>query len=329
MLNLLLIKFKIIKMKVGLIINGRECGDWKSFYVKNGRAYLFSNDKKYNGPNLQESIDNLIFRNIWNRAFMFDGCFINSNEGLIDIDLDAIFLVCENESNPKSFVNRIREKYKNAIVMGATKETIPHLSSSSVTSIKDFLNQCDKVVTHYNEEMCNNLSNRLNMKVYSLPFPYKIDQIRDKFKIGNKEKLLLAGTASWDKDRGYDECLKFTKYLGNKYGYEVVENKDDKTWKEWLQLINKVSVVVNMDKQHRFGQVTIESLILGTNHIGGISDTSLSFTPELSTNDPTKLENHFIKIINGGVDGDRFYSKLIERHGFDNVNNKLIDIIND
>lgn len=313
-------------MKVGLIINSAECGRWKSFYTSNNQAYLF-NHTLYNGPTDQDGIGCTVFRNIWNRPFMGQGYFINPKYGYPDIDLDVIFVVYESDNNPEQFINSIREKYSNAILIGTTKEAIPNLATKPVKSLKKIFELCDSVAIQFNEDICDKLTHDMGIKIHSLPIPYKIDYIRDKYRTQTNERFILAGSASWDPARGYDKCLAFAKYLGNKYDFSVVENKDDKTWEEWLQLIDKASFVINMDTQHRLGQVTIESIALGTPHIGGLSDTARTIMPEWATNNEEQLESIFVDILNNGYNDKYYYKQLRDRYNFHILDQKLRDII--
>ena len=316
-------------MNIGLIIKSNECGKWESYYVKDDKAYSLSTDKLYNGPTPQDGIDYHIFRNIWNRVFVGDGYFLNPAQGLIDVDFDVIFLVNESDEMPNDFVNSIRNKYKNAVIVGTTKEAIPGVKYG-LDALTNFFKLCDKAVVQFNQETCDEFSERLGKKVYSLPIPYKVEAIREKFKRSTTpSKTILAGTASWDTNRGYNKCLDFCNYLANKYGYTVVHNNDDKTWAEWLQGIDEVDFVINMDTQQRLGQVTIESLAVGTPHIGGISDTALCIMPEWATNDTDKLEEIFVSILENGYDDEKYYKRLVDRYSFKNNKKLLHEILED
>tara|TARA_R110002153_G_scaffold271999_1_gene440211 strand:+ start:1990 stop:2946 length:957 start_codon:yes stop_codon:yes gene_type:complete len=316
-------------MKVGLIINNPECGRWTSYYVKDNIAYL-PNGTPYNGPGKNDGIDCKVFRNIWNRTFMgHEGYFIKPNEGLPDIDLDVIFVVFEHSGDVQSFIKNIRAKYKNAILIGTTKEAIPGLDTKPVTGLQTLFSLCDKVAIQFNEQVCDSLSKKMGLKIHSLPIPYKLDYIRSKYKTDNNEKLILAGACSWDSKRGYDNCLDISNYLASKYGYKVVENNADKSWHEWLQLIDRVSFVINTDTQHRLGQVTIESIALGTPHLGGLSDTIKTIIPSWATNKKKDIENLFCNILETNYDltDNYFYEKLKNRYSFRILNNKLKSII--
>ncbi len=316
-------------MKVGLIIPPNECGRWQSYCVKDSKPYLLSTGEPYNGPGPQDGMDNHIFRNIWNRVFLGEeGYFINPAQGIVDVDLDVVFLVNETQSDPSDFVDVVRGIYKNAMIIGTTKEDFP--MAQGIVRLEKFFNRCDKVALHFKEDDCERIAKDIGKKVHCLPINYKIEDIRNKFtKSDTPSKKILVGCASWPtpSSRGYDKCLEFSNYLGDKYGYTIIENPDGRPWYDWLSTINEVDCVINMDTQRRLGQVTMESIILGTPHIGGFSDTALCMMPEWSNNNTDILENVFVSLMEDGYDDKHYYQKLMDRYGFDSVEKKLKDIL--
>ena len=316
-------------MRVGLIINNGECGRWESFKVVDGKAYTLDNTL-YNGPTSQDGIDGVLFRNIWNRPFMgTGGYFIKHSNNMPDVDLDVIFIVYETVGNPTPFVDSIRSKYPKAKIIGTTKEAIPGLDKKPVTNLQKLFSLCDSAAIQFNEEICAKLTDTMGIKIHSLPVPYNLEYMREKYKTNSVENTLqnnryiVAGSASWDPERGYDNCLDIANYLGEKYGYEVVKNYDNKSWHEWLELINNASFVINTDTQHRLGQVTIESIALGTPHLGGLSDTIKTVIPTYATNSKSEIESIFIDILENGYPDNYYYSKLEERYNFRILNKKL------
>ena len=112
-------------MKVAIMWDGAI--GVKSYYVKEGTAYSFSDDTPYN---YHHTISSQCFSNTHNWNFMWDtGCFLNLNEwvkqGLDfpDLDLDVIFYACERDGlrdehwNTYS-VERLKSKYPNATIVG-------------------------------------------------------------------------------------------------------------------------------------------------------------------------------------------------------------------
>lgn len=318
-------------MKIGLIIPPNECGKWQSYYVKDSRPYLINTDEPYNGPSFQDGLDNHIFRNIWNRVFLGDeGYFINPSQGLVDVDLDVIFLVSETRSDSTDIVNAVREKYKNAIIVGTTKENIPMLQGKEISRLGNFFKLCDKVAIQFKEDICEKVTEEIGKKVHCLPMNYKIEDIKNRFvKSNTPSKKILIGCASWPtpSSRGYDKCLEFSNYIGEKYGYSIIENPDGRSWHDWLSIINEVDCVINMDTQRRLGQVAMESIILGTPHIGGFSDTGLVMMPEWSKNDTELLEKVFVSIMENGYENENHYQKLLDRYSFDSVEKRLQTIL--
>ena len=322
-------------MRVGLIMPPNESGSrWKSYEVRQGVPYLYGTDEPYTGGP-QDSVDGHIFRNIWNRPFIGDGCFINPSEGLPDENFDVIFLVNESQSDPSSFVNTIRSKYKNSILIGTTKEAIPGLKKDTGQGVHvglgylgNFYKMCDTAITQFDKKVCDRLSDEIGMKVYSLPMNYKVEEIRKKYKTDSTpSRKILAGTTDWA-DRGYGKCLEFCNYLANKYDYTVVENVGNRSWDEWLKIIDDVDFVVNTDTQHRLGQLTIECIALGTPHIGGLSDTVLNMIPEWATNDTEKLEEIFLHVKDNGYEkSEEHYKELVSRYSFQSVENQLAEIL--
>ena len=309
---------------------------WKSYEVRGGIPYHYGTDKPYiGGP--QDSVDGHIFRNVWNRPFIGDGCFINPSEGLPEEKFDAIFLVNDSQCiDSREFVNLIRKRYKNSIIIGTTKEVIPRLKKTSCQGenvglgyLGDFYKMCDITILHYaDQKVCDELSEEIDEKVYSLPMNYKIEEIRNKYKKSDsRSRKILAGTTDWG-NRGYEECLKFCKYLAEKYNYEVVENTGNKSWDEWLRIVDEVDFMVNTDTQHRLGQPTIECITLGTPHIGGVSDAVLSIIPEWATNDTERLEEIFIHVEKNGYEkSEEHYDKLMSKYSLESVEKKLVEIL--
>tara|TARA_R100000008_G_scaffold85092_1_gene74123 strand:+ start:113 stop:1096 length:984 start_codon:yes stop_codon:yes gene_type:complete len=325
-------------MRVGLIMTPHDCGQrWKSYEVRGGIPYYYGTDTPYTGGP-QDSVEGHIFRNIWNRPFIGDGCFINMSQGLPDEKFDVIFLVYESDSDPSWFVKEIREKYKGSILIGTTKEAIPGLRKNTGTSINvglgylgNFYRMCDTAIIQFDQNICNELSEEIGMKVYSLPMNYKVEDLRSKYKTNSpfESKKILAGTTDWS-NRGYETCLEFCRYLADKYDYSVIENTENRSWDEWLKVIDDVDFVINTDTQHRLGQLTIECIAMGTPHIGGLSDTVLNMIPEWATNDLGKLEEIFVNVRDNGYEkAQDHYEELVSKYSFSAVEKHLMDIIED
>jgi len=320
-------------MKVALIIHDRECGNWKSFQVKNGKAYLLNTEIPYVGSNSNGSIDNFIFRNVWNYAFINDGYFINPNEGFPKIDLDVIIAVAEHQnSNKVNFINTLRSKYKNSIIIATLKDTPlwkHNITNGTVNDKKidtSFYDLCDIITLPLNDNICKGVSEVIDRDVYSLPYPYKIDELRDMFLTNTDDKSILIGCNSWVPGRGYSKCLEFSKMIAKKYNYNLIENTDSYSWKQWLQVISKTSCVINMDNWTTPGQVSIESILLDTPVIGGYSDPSLAILPEYATNDVDTLEEIFREVTLNYDNSDNL-SKLKSIHSIESVKNKLEGIL--
>ena len=111
-------------MKIGLFWD--EAISINSYYVKDGTGYSFANDKPYTyhhtvSPECYTATHNFNF--LWG-----NGAFLNLSEWdtLPDLDFDLIFYAnersgLEDDHYDRYNVNRIKEKYNNAIVVGYLK----------------------------------------------------------------------------------------------------------------------------------------------------------------------------------------------------------------
>ena len=99
----------------------------KSYYVKDGKAYGYHDDKPYT---FWHALSPECFTATWGAPFLFDeGHFISWDEWdeLPDLDLDLIFYANEkigldDENRDKYRVDNLRKKYPNAKIVGWMKE---------------------------------------------------------------------------------------------------------------------------------------------------------------------------------------------------------------
>lgn len=301
-------------MNFALILGDK--GLEKSFYVKDGLAYD-SNGK----PHMPRNSLPKIFRNIWNIPLAFEGRFINYFEGLPNIDLDVILAVQETKNN--NFFSDIRKKYKNALIIGYAKEIHPLFNLNN--NFIEFLKKCDKVAMPYIDSTIAFLSKIIRKKIYPLYYPYPVKTLSSLYPRKEKEFILI-GCNSWDKRRGYANCLTFANKLSKKYNIPILENKANLTWHKWLTKISECKLCLNMDTSPKLGQVPIECAILNTPHLGSVSDASEVLWPKTATNNQTELENLFLNYNENWT--KQAYQKAIERHSFETAGILLNNIIN-
>ena len=133
----------------------------KSFYVKNGEAYTFKDDKPYT---FHHSVSPSLFMGGWNYPFLWKGgCYLNLNEfkknewDLPDYDFDLIMYGNERCGlDPVTYdeyrVDVLREKYPNAKILGWFKEIeIPYREGRQEVRKENrirFFKDCDVIASH-------------------------------------------------------------------------------------------------------------------------------------------------------------------------------------
>ena len=301
-------------MKVGLIVDYLGGGNWENFYCSNKQFFKLSDNTPYYRDDG--------FRNIFNIVVPFDGVFINWEYGLPDIKLDVLFVVIESFAADKT-VRKLREKYPHTLMVAYTKEKNPiyHLPKERL----NLFTSCDKIACPYREETRTFIEKKTGKKVYSMPYPYDIEMIRNKYYKETKSNTIMCGCNPTN-NRGYNESLNFSLQIKSKYDMDLIESPDY-SWDKWLDILGSTKICVNMEKKLEIGQVAIECAILGVLHLGGISDAAKELWTSTSCNNIESLES----ILNNDYSFvvKEAYAKVKERHSLETAINNLNIIVND
>jgi hypothetical protein len=307
-------------MKLALVVHA-PCAE-RSFLVADGRAYAVDGGKPYSAPG---SIENRIFRNIWNIPFLCDGWFFNYQQGLPRrADIDLVLAVYEVQAkgviknainvwrkSPTRFLTRLRYAFPNAAVVGYVKELHPqHLAVSVLT--RDWFRMCDAVALPYAEATRRYFSGLIDRPVHFLPFPYRIEEIQAAVPAVPRQRILMHAT----RIHGARPAARdLAERLACKHGLDLVDGIG-LDWLQWLSLIRRAAVCLNLDPLPKLGQVPIECAILGTAHVGGLADAAIALFPDTATNDPVLLDALLGELARAPYDPRPAAARVEARHSF-------------
>ena len=291
-----------------------------SFYVKDGVAYDFVNNKPYAH---NRSINPSLTISSWNFPFLFgDGCFLNLFEWVTkdldfpDYDLDIILYGCEragldNETKHLYSVDRLRKKYPNAKIVGWAKEQELSVHNREVRyqNWMSFFKECDTTSAHGITTMkeltqWRQIENDCGRKFNFISCPININPYYDLFYSDHKEESLYAYLPNPMHRRG--ETYKFVSYLSEKYNipskfkplgqnqkFDHIEQFD------FIKLWSPSIFHFNLDPavEHP-GHQTIQVANVGSINIGGKNESHFLLYPETATCDLDILENKFVEYLN-------------------------------
>jgi hypothetical protein len=213
-----------------------------------------------------------------------------------------------------AFTKRLKKLYPNIFIIGVPTQPFGILKEHFQQNpdwfkdFQEFMNTCDifsTVVKSTKEEW----QTMTTAKVEYLPQPYPVNYTSKFFKTRDqKEKILfVAGVTSRDnilmghtvakqiqkKLPEYiihvtdipDMDLDTTKLEGSNY-----EKQPFETWRDHLNYLNKVALVINTDFTQTRGRVQVDCAATGTVSIGGDSDGQADFFSELLANRNTTEE---------------------------------------
>tara|TARA_B100000214_G_C23965042_1_gene627277 strand:- start:594 stop:1616 length:1023 start_codon:yes stop_codon:yes gene_type:complete len=291
-----------------------------SFYVKDGVAYDFVNNKPYAH---NRSINPSLTISSWNFPFLFgDGCFLNLFEWVTkdldfpDYDLDIILYGCEragldNETKHLYSIDRLRKKYPNAKIVGWAKEQELSVHNREVRyqNWMSFFKECDTTSAHGITTMkeltqWRQIENDCGRKFNFISCPININPYYDLFYSDHKEESLYAYLPNPMHRRG--ETYKFVSYLSEKYNipskfkplgqnqkFDHIEQFD------FIKLWSPSIFHFNLDPavEHP-GHQTIQVANVGSINIGGKNESHFLLYPETATCDLDILENKFVEYLN-------------------------------
>jgi len=331
----------------------------KSFYVKNGEAYTFKDDKPYT---FHHSVSPSLFMGGWNYPFLWKGgCYLNLNEfkqndwDLPDYDFDLIMYGNERCGlDPDTYdeyrVDILREKYPNAKILGWFKEIeIPHREGRQPERLKNrirFFKDCDAVASHAvpgdtpmkTLDQLKEIESSLGKKIdYYISHPINIEGYYDNFYSDKKDVSIFAYLPNPMHRRG--DTYNFCNYLGKKYNlpvrYKPLKLGQEFAYmsqKEFIELWSPSLFHFNMDPSHiQPGMQVIQVAAVGSINLGGLNESHLVLFPDVATNDKKILEEKFVEYLND--EDERFrvieyaWEKLNEFYTYDLVKKQITDIL--
>jgi hypothetical protein len=277
-------------MKLALIVD--NCRQ-ESFQINEGKSYKLGTDIPYQFPH---SINNECHIGFWSYPKLFgDGYFIKIDQTpLPDLNLDIIIAALQLD-NWQDNLSRIRNKYKNAIVLGTIKE----LNQTRI----DFLNSCDKIampfLTTNSNEFITWLGNP-TADVFCLAQPIDVDYLYNNFFCETKKIQLFQYNNNVHARRGY--TAEFCNYISDKYNIPIVTanttGDNINQWRDFILSWRESLFHINLDPYCYSVQQTCQCAALGVVNFGGCNDPFYSLFPSTATNDFSILEQQISKCLN-------------------------------
>jgi len=275
-----------------------------SYYVKDGIGYSYFTDEPYT---YHHSVSSQCYPSTHNFTFLWDnGSFLNLSEWgeLPDLDLDVIFYAnersgLEDDHYDRYSVSRIKDKYKNAKVVGYLKEV--YVKEHRFENRIRFLNECDYIHAEAAGRMKRldefvKIEKITGRKINFSNQPINIDYMFDHFYTNEKENSIFAYLPAPIHRRG--KTYEFANYIGNKYDINVkYKSLDDGqkfdylSQREFIELWSPSLYHFNLDPIdiHPGGQC-IQVASVGSIHIGGVNESHHILYPDTATCDEKLLE---------------------------------------
>ena len=330
-------------MKIGLFWDNAI--NIKSYYVKDGTAYDFENNKPYT---YHHTISAQCFPSTHNITFLWgNGVFLNlfeyisKGQELPDLDLDIIFYANErqglDEHNWDSYsVECMRKKYPNTTIVGWIKEV--YASTNGVNREANriqFFKDCDYVHTEATNYMKTlpeflNIEKLVGKKIQFTNQPLNIDYLYDNFYSNDKIKGIFAYIPNVDERHG--KTYEFAKYIGEKYDlpvfYKTQINSLELSQIDFMKLWSQYLFHFNLDplSQHPGGQCC-QVANLGCINIGGLNESHKILFPNTAGTDLEKLEKEIVELLNSPEKQfetiQYAFNKLNEVYSFKTVKTQL------
>jgi hypothetical protein len=330
----------------------------KSFYVKNGEAYTFKDDKPYT---FHHSVSPSLFMAGWNYPFLWPGgCYINLNEfinnglDLPDVKFDMILYANERCGlDPDTYddytVARVQESYPDATIFGWFKEIeIPYREGRQKERLENrikFFKDCGEnillgaVGSMKDLPEIDEIEKTIGTKIkHFISCPIPIDGLYDTFYSDEKEKSIYAYLPNPPHRRG--KTYEFCNYLSKKYNIPVRykplqsgQRFDYLSQKDFIDLWSSSLFHVNMDpiKTHP-GQQCIQVAAVGSVNLGGLNESHHILFPDTATNDENILEEKFKQYLDDENELFRAiqyaWEKLNEKYSFNVVKQQLSEVMN-
>ena len=337
-------------MRLGYIF---DCSIQDSFYVKDGISYDFIEHKPY--AHLH-SISPSLHTMGWNFPFLWEGgCFLNLEQWVKndldfpDYDFDIILyanerLGLDDDKHQYYCVDRLRNKYPNALIVGFLKEVELSIHNREVRSMNriKFFKECDDVVafsvaTMQDLKEYKDLELSIDRKFNYISHPVNIDLYYDTFYSNEKEESIFAYLPNPVHRRG--NTYKFAEYIGKKYNIPVKfkplqqnQKFDYLSLKQFIELWSPSSFHFNLDSSFMHpGQQGMQVVNIGSINIGGLNESHQVLFPETATCDEKILEEKFVEYLK---DLDKRFevieyawNKLNEVYGYNVVKKQLLELM--
>jgi len=329
-------------MKIGLFWD--EAISINSYYVKDGTGYSFTNNKPYTyhhtvSPQCYTATHNFNF--LWG-----DGTFLNLSEWdtLPDLDFDLIFYAnersgLEDEHYDRYSVNRIKEKYKNAKVVGYLKEV--YVKEHRFENRIKFLNECDYIHAEAAGRMKTldefvKIEKITGSKINFTNQPVNTEYFFDNFYSDEKENSIYAYLPNPMHRRG--TTYEFAKKMSDKFELPVRfkplsagQQFDYLSQKDFIELWSPSLYHFNLDPidLHPGGQC-IQVASVGSINIGGKNESHSILYPDSATSDENVLEELMDLYVNDEL--ARFnaieyaWNKVNDNFSFKKVKSQILEL---
>lgn len=295
-------------MNLALIVDNTRI---ESFKILDSKSYRLNSDEIYKFPH---SISNECHIGFWAYPKLLgNGHFIKIDDNpLPDLNLDIIIAALQLD-NWKDSLRRIRDKYKNAIVIGTIKE----LEQTKI----DFLNGCDKIAIPFLTQDPNKLFRIIGNPTkdfFYLPQPVDVNYLYDNFFCETKKIQLFQYSHHVHYRKG--QTAEFTKYISNKYNIPIVSTittpDNINQWRDFILSWRESLFHINLDPYSFSVQQTCQCAALGVVNFGVCTDPMYSLFPATATNNFSVLEYQISKCLS-----DHDYLTSLIESAWANVNN--------
>lgn len=276
-------------MKLALVVDNTRM---QSFELRSGKSYKFDSVDEYRFPHF---ISNECQIGFWSYPKLLgDGYFLKIDESpLPDLELDVIIAALQLD-NWKDSLSRLRNKYRNAIILGTIKE----LEQTRI----EFLNSCDKIAIPFLTQDLNKLFKLIGQptkEVFCLPQPVDVNYLYDNFFVETKKIQLFQYNHHVHARRGL--TAEFCNYISGKYNIPIISanttHDNLNQWRDFILSWRESLFHINLDPYCYSVQQTGQCATLGVINFGGCTDPAYSLFSSTATNDFYVLEQEIYKCI--------------------------------
>ena len=329
-------------MNIGLFWD--EAINLSSYYVKDGRGYNYFTDEPYI---YHHSVSSYCYPATHNFTFLWNnGRFLNLSEWdeLPDLDLDVIFYAnersgLEDEYYDRYCVDRIKNKYKNAKVVGYLKEV--YVKEHRFENRIKFLNECDFIHAEAADRMKTldeflKIEKITGKKINFTNQPINTEFFFDNFYSNEKENSIYAYLPNPMHRRG--TTYEFAKRMSDKFELPIKfkslnpgQKFDYLSMRDFIELWSPSLYHFNLDPIdiHPGGQC-IQVACVGSINIGGMNEAHSILYPDSATCDEKSLEKLMDLYINdeyARFDAIQYaWNKVNENFSFKKVKSQIKEL---